>query len=91
MPMNEVVKNELLSKIKNVMKSDWSLTVEPEGFILTQPKNTTRLSKNELWSETWRVARMVKLDKFLSIEEETAGYLVLSRDDEDNWFQMLVE
>jgi hypothetical protein len=91
MPMNKDIADQVLGQIKRAMKPGWSLTTEAEGFVLDQPKDTHQLANSELWTETWRIARVVKFDKFLSIEKNsTAGYLILSRDSRDNWFQILV-
>ena len=92
MSMNKEIAEQIVLKIKRTMDPSWSLTREAEGFILDQPKNSGPLTNSELWTETWRVAQAVKFEKFLSIEKNgTDGYLILSRDDDENWFQILIE
>lgn len=92
MPMNKDVADKVSLQIKRTMRPGWSLTAEAEGFVLDQPKNSAQLTSNQLWMEAWRIARVVKFDKFLSLQQKgTAGFLILSRDSNENWFQILIE
>jgi hypothetical protein len=81
-------------KLRNVIPTTWSLTVEPNGFLIipTFINLGSEKPQHRLTDEAWRIAKLVSFKNFVSIEKtKEGGRLIYSKDDSDQWFQIQLD
>jgi hypothetical protein len=93
MQMPTLVASEIKNKLATALSSNWRLSEEQFGFLVTTPKGSTGPElKNKLRDEAWRLARALGYKNFTSIEKTPEGaYLIYSKNAPDTWFQILVD